>query len=114
MIRMVVPALALLALTGCNKTVWVRPGSTAADFENDKMQCQYQAELATAGIGLGGGYQPSMSAAVGSGVGAGIVAAMQQADLTRKCMVVKGWTPQRKEEAESQSQPQTQTITVPK
>ncbi len=35
----------LLALGGCAQSVWVKPGATQAQFQQDKQQCIYEAEL---------------------------------------------------------------------
>jgi hypothetical protein len=63
--------LLLLAITGCVRTVWVKPGATAEDFERDKAACR--AETARAA-------DP-------------IFAAMYLGD----CWRGRGWTPQRAE-----------------
>jgi hypothetical protein len=38
--------LALLAFVACSRTVWVKPGATAADFERDKSACTFDASWA--------------------------------------------------------------------
>ena len=82
--RWVVVVTAALALAGCATNLrWVRAGATEADFEADKLRCQYEAQLATAnaptGYGLGG--------AAASGIATGI----QQVQLATLCMRTKGW-----------------------
>lgn len=71
------------ALAGCQTVAWVKPGATPMEFEQTKLQCQYQAELATAaiptGVGLGG--------AMASGMEKGI----KQAQLMTLCLETQGW-----------------------
>jgi len=54
------------------------------DFDQDKVRCQYEAQLATANLPTGYG----MSGAIASGVEQGI----RQAELIKLCMQTKGWS----------------------
>lgn len=42
-------ALALVTLAGCVPTRWTKPGGDSAQFEQDKAQCIYEADLHTQG-----------------------------------------------------------------
>ena len=77
-------ALALV-LAGCATNMrWVKPGATSADFDQDKVRCQYEAQLATANLPTGYG----ISGAISSGVEQGL----RQAELLKLCMQTKGWS----------------------
>lgn len=45
--KMTAVLAATLALSGCIPTQWTKPGATAGDFERDKQQCIYEADLHT-------------------------------------------------------------------
>lgn len=62
----------VLAVSGC--TQYVRPGATAYDVQRDQMECNYEANRATAGIrnGMQAGYEKS--------------------GLERQCMELRGYT----------------------
>lgn len=82
--RKVVVVACALALAGCaTNTRWMKPGGSVADFEQDKVRCEYEASLATAnapvGYGLGG--------AIGSGIATGI----EKVNLMSLCLRAKGW-----------------------
>lgn len=84
---------ALLTLSGCVTSVdhWSKPGATQATIDHDKAECQYQAKSATASYSSAPS-DKSMSAAVGAGVGDGIVVAEKQIDLTNDCMRLRGYS----------------------
>ena len=84
---------ALLALSACVTSVdhWSKPGATQATIDHDKAECQYQAKSATASYSSTPS-DKSMSAAVGAGVGDGIVVAEKQIDLTNDCMRLRGYS----------------------
>jgi hypothetical protein len=84
---------ALLALSACVTSVdhWSKPGATQATIDHDKAECQYQAKSATASYSSAPS-DKSMSAAVGTGVGDGIVVAEKQIDLTNDCMRLRGYS----------------------
>ena len=84
---------ALLTLSACVTSVdhWSKPGATQATIDHDKAECQYQAKSATASYSSAPS-DKSMSAAVGAGVGDGIVVAEKQIDLTNDCMRLRGYS----------------------
>lgn len=84
---------ALLTLSACVTSVdhWSKPGATQATIDHDKAECQYQAKSATASYSSTPS-DKSMSAAVGAGVGDGIVVAEKQIDLTNDCMRLRGYS----------------------
>lgn len=75
-----------LLLAGCvaANMKWVRPGASVADFEADKLRCQYDAELATANRTAGYG--------IGGAIASGMATGMKKAELMNLCMRTKGWT----------------------
>jgi len=85
----------ILGLTGlvgsCAPTVWSKPGATESDFEQQKAQCEYQANLATPDNGL----PTSTSDAVAQGISNG----MRIGNLEQMCMRANGWTPEKAEPA---------------
>jgi len=89
MLRFAAAVVCILTLAGCaNNVRWVRPGATAADFEADKLRCEYDARLATANSATAPTY--GMGNAIGQGISLGI----EQANLMTLCMQTKGWTRQ--------------------
>jgi hypothetical protein len=84
---------ALLTLSACVTSVdhWSKPGATQTTIDHDKAECQYQAKSATASYSSAPS-DKSMSAAVGAGVGDGIVVAEKQIDLTNDCMRLRGYS----------------------
>lgn len=84
---------ALLTLSACVTSVdhWSKPGATQATIDHDRAECQYQAKSATASYSSAPS-DKSMSAAVGAGVGDGIVVAEKQIDLTNDCMRLRGYS----------------------
>lgn len=51
--RAMLLVLLLLLLSGCGAGGYAKPGVTQEEFERDLAQCEYEAELATAGIRSG-------------------------------------------------------------
>jgi hypothetical protein len=73
-----------LPLAACASNVkWMKDGATTADFEMDKRQCVYQANLATPGTPAG--------YTVGSALAAGITDGVRLAQLQQQCMEARGW-----------------------
>ncbi len=89
-VRIVATLGAALLLAGCQTTNvrWVRPGATAADFEADKMRCEYDARLALAPATAAPTY--GMGNAIAQGMSLGI----ERINLMTMCMQTKGWTRQ--------------------
>ncbi|MFJ2483465.1 hypothetical protein ACIOWE_24675 [Pseudomonas sp. NPDC087598] len=85
--------MAPLILSACVTSVahWSKPGASQTDIDHDKAECQYQAKSATASYNSTPS-DKSMSAAVGAGVGDGIVIAEKQIDLTNDCMRLRGYS----------------------
>ncbi|WP_336346247.1 hypothetical protein [Pseudomonas monsensis] len=83
----------LLTLSACVSSVdhWSKPGASQATVEHDKAECQYEAKSATASYNSTPS-DKSMEAAVGAGVGDGIVVAEKQIDLTNDCMRLRGYS----------------------
>jgi hypothetical protein len=82
-----------LTLCACVTSVdhWSRAGATQATIDHDKAECQYQAKSATASYNSTPS-DKSMEAAVGAGVGDGIVVAEKQIELTNDCMRLRGYS----------------------
>ncbi|MFJ7316158.1 hypothetical protein ACIQVE_26070 [Pseudomonas sp. NPDC098747] len=82
----------LLCLTACVTSVdhWSKPGASQAELDHDKAECLYQAKSATASFSSAPS-DKSMEAAVGAGVGDGIVVAEKQIELTNDCMRLRGY-----------------------
>lgn len=83
--RFVIAIPVVIVLAGCQTAAprWDKPGATAADFERDKLACEYDATKATASGGNFG-----MSTAVGAGLAEGF----KKVELMTLCMKTKGWT----------------------
>lgn len=77
-----------LMLGGCATAVprWVKVGATTADFETDKLLCEFEAKKATASGGDFG---------MRTEIGAGIAEAFKQVELMSLCLRTKGWEQQR-------------------
>jgi hypothetical protein len=75
-----------LAVGGCQSTnmQWVKAGATHADFERDKLQCEYEAKAATPGRYSGRG--------LGNAIADGIADGMRLNELGTLCMRTKGYT----------------------
>jgi hypothetical protein len=114
-VRCIGVAAAVLALSGCSETVWVRPGATPADAEAATEQCLSEAYLqapsAPAARTLGSDVAPP-SFTTCSGLGRGGVCvtsrgqytqpltirydanAAPRSQLFRRCMLAAGWSEQ--------------------
>lgn len=91
-----VVALATI-LCGCAQKVWVKPGSTAAEFNQDKAECQMrgqQAEAATIGYN-------------------GFLAGYEHAKTAQSCMQARGWTAASKDAAEGMERSRTAWVKDP-
>lgn len=76
-----------LALAGCASNVrWVRPGATAIEFDQDRLRCEYEAELAIANAPVGSG--------TGAAIASGISTGLKKVELMTLCLQTKGWTRQ--------------------
>jgi hypothetical protein len=106
-------ALAILALTGCARTVWVNSGATAADFQAMKGQClasaYSQVPSAPAVATIGSGYvSPAVTTCSGFGYSASCVTSGGQytppasiqydanagarTEVFKGCMYAVGWS----------------------
>ena len=65
----------ILALCGCAKTFWVKPGATQQDFARDSYECERDARQS--------GY-----------FGTGIAGAINMQAFQERCMVARGWSKQ--------------------
>jgi hypothetical protein len=88
----VVVAATTLGLSACKTTEdrWVRDQTPRSAVDQDKAECRYQAEQATATIGTErtrGGF----SKAIGDGIGSGVAKGMEQAELIESCMKARGY-----------------------
>ena len=80
----------LFALVACAPTIWIKSGASSYQFEQDKLRCEYEAELGTPDSG----YVPtSMGNAIGSGIGEGVGQSFRKIRLQHMCLAAKGWTP---------------------
>jgi hypothetical protein len=87
--------LALLALTGCARIVWQKPGGTTQDFNRDTYVCTQQSRVGWTGAGL---------------LGVSLAQANAQAEssnLYTMCMRANGWTPYRESDLAKASPPAT-------
>jgi hypothetical protein len=110
-----IAALALLILTGCSQTVWVKTGATATDFEPTMERClsdaYLQAPTASAVANIGSGVvAPSFTTCSGAGISGSCVTSRGQftrplsvpydanararSQIFRQCMYAAGWSEQ--------------------
>lgn len=84
--------VALLAIGGCTTTekTWVRDGTARSDADQALAECRYQAKAATITIGSNS-HPKTWNDAIGTGIGDGIVRAMDEAELVKACMSSKGF-----------------------
>lgn len=77
-------AAATLSLAACAvpQTNWSKPGASAADFEQDKLQCDYEATSAT----------QRTDYSYGTLVGQELDRANRKLTLMQKCLAARGWT----------------------
>ena len=68
--------------------MWYKDGATENDFNRDKLECQYQAELATASHS-------------GTGISGGMAVGFRQLELIKNCLRVKGWKDVRKSRSQT-------------
>lgn len=89
--------ISILALVGCaQQKSWMKPNSTASDFENDKYQCLQQS-------------QQRVGVAQVNAYGGNAVNSVTTNDmLFTSCMNSKGWSLQNKDIAQAQAQQQVQ------
>lgn len=114
-VRFICVAVAVLALTGCSETVWVRPGATPSDSEAAMEQClsdaYLQAPSAPAARSLGSDVaSPSFTTCSGLGFSGVCVTSRGQytrpltirydanartrSQIFRQCMLAAGWSEQ--------------------
>lgn len=67
------PLIVLIAVSGCAQGKWYHPTADQAKFEQDRRECQYDAEKATVNLR------------------SGIEAGMQQSSFMRQCMQIRGY-----------------------
>ena len=81
-----------LLVAGCAQGTWTRPGATAYEFEQEKAQCEYEAELATPDLPPPGPPPRNAGAAIALAIAQGIAKGSHQVALARTCMTAHGWT----------------------
>lgn len=82
--------LALLSACAANY-MWVKDGATQADFDRDRAQCLYEANLATASYSTGPTARGYGNAAA-QGFGEGMAMAIRQGELGVLCMQARGYS----------------------
>jgi len=68
-----IAVIALIALSGCVRTVWVKEGATPQDYNRESYECEKDARQSQY-------------------FGGGIVGAINFNEFENKCMVAHGWT----------------------
>lgn len=87
--RITILLLAMLMLGGCaTDQVWVRPGATSAQFNQDLAECKYDAAKAAA---------PSMATS-------GFLNGVQNVTLTKQCLEARGYSQHTRAEASAMIQ----------
>lgn len=81
-------ALALIALSGCAQTVWVKPGASLQEHAAADFQCDYVASTATTRQPI---YGNKASTIIASALVAGIAEGLEQASWKAKCMQANGF-----------------------
>ena len=112
--RYIAIGILFIALTGCAKTYWVKPGATVADFNVDREECVKNESNASMAAGYGA-YPPSQPNpnAMVSGYGA-YPPSQPNANaiiMVDQCLSQRGWrkaTPSETTEIESRQQKQQQ------
>jgi len=90
----VLSVIFLFLLGGCGSPpVWVKPGATQADFEQDVARCRYEAAAATASYSTGPTAR-GLSGAMAQGFGEGLTSGMRQIELVKLCLEAKGYSQQ--------------------
>ena len=74
---LLIVAVAGPLLGGCAQTVWDKPGATQADFQRDSYDCERDMRQS--------GY-----------FGGGIVGALNASGFESRCMMAKGYTPEKR------------------
>ncbi len=84
-----------MLLAGCaaQNMVWVRPGTSAAQFDADRLRCEYEAEFATGSYNPGAGMPPprTVGDAIGQGIASGFAMGTRQAGIAASCMRARGY-----------------------
>jgi hypothetical protein len=76
--------LACLVITGCGgKTIFTKPGATSADFEQAKVECEFEATK----------YSYTPMGAFDSPIMSGIQEGLRRNELLFQCLQAKGWRP---------------------
>jgi hypothetical protein len=75
---------ALIVLPGCAKTIYEKPGATAAEFNQDLATCNYEAATHT--------QIPSNPFL--TGMSASLDVGLRRNELLGLCLQAKGWRPQ--------------------
>jgi len=83
---------AFIAIAGCSTTerTWVRDDVPRSEADQALADCKYQAKAATITIGSNN-HPKTWTKAIGTGIGDGIVQAMDEAELVKSCMNSKGF-----------------------
>lgn len=92
------PSLCLICLflSACaSPGHWTRPGTTTAQFEQDKKECFYEARKALAGYGSSRDSPRDINQSIGQGIAQGIGQAWETRDLAVECMKVRGYVLER-------------------
>jgi hypothetical protein len=112
--RCIAIGILFIALTGCAKTYWVKPGATAADFDVDREECVMNVSNASMAAGYGT-YPPSQPNPNAMGSGYGTYPPSQPnpnaMDMKDQCLSQRGWrkaTPSETTEIERRQQQQQQ------
>lgn len=80
--------LAVIALSGCAQTVWVKPGASSQEHAAADFQCDYVASTATTRQPV---YGYRASTVIASAIVAGIAEGLEQASWKAKCMQANGF-----------------------
>jgi hypothetical protein len=112
--RFIAIGILLIALTGCAKTYYVKPGATAADFDVDKEDCVKNVSNASMAAGYGT-YPPSQPNANAMVSRYGTYPPSQPnanaMDMVNQCLSQRGWreaTPSETAEIERRQQQKQQ------
>lgn len=80
--KIIMLLLGMFLMFGCaSGKLWYKNGATQQSFNKDKMECQYQGKLATAGRDNISSY------GIASGIGTGL----ERLELFKMCMKLKGY-----------------------
>ena len=112
--RYIAIGILFIALTGCEKTYWVKPGATSADFDVDREECVKNVSNASMAAGYGT-YPSSQPNPNVMGSSYGTYPSSQPnpnaIDMKDQCLSQRGWrkaTPSETTEIESRQQKQPQ------